>query len=152
MTNPTTHTIEQTIDRIWETLLPFWQRLRSTIRSYAAENFNLTVEQFHILRLLQHGRRSVSELAAEKRISRPAISQAVEALVQRGLLTRIPDARDRRCNQLELTPEGQALMGAINQHARLWIASHLQGHSQEDLAVIIQGLGTLQSAFEDRNA
>ena len=149
MTDPSSPAIELAIDRIWETLPPLWQRLRAAIRAYATENFNLSVEQFHTLRLVRRGLGSVSELAAEKRISRPAISQAVEALVQRGLLSRTTSLEDRRYIRLELTPEGQALMDAVYQHARAWIGAHMQASSSEDLGAVIQGLETLQRLFDE---
>ena len=78
VSDATTDTQRQiAMDRIWETIPPFWGLVRNNLRSIASEKFEISVEQFHILRYIRRGLTSVSELAEVKRISRPAISQAV---------------------------------------------------------------------------
>src|SRR5574339_92572 len=93
---------EQAVDRFWETMPPLWNTVRSHIRATATANFDITVEQFHVLRYVRRGPGSMSELATAKNISRPAISQAVEVLVKKGLLTRVQNAEDRRYVDLAL--------------------------------------------------
>ena len=60
----------------------------------------------------------VSELATAKNISRPAISQAVEILVKKGLLTRVPSREDRRCVDLVLTEAGNHLLDTVFKETR----------------------------------
>ena len=50
---------------------------------------------------------SVSALAEELVISLAAASRAVDALVQRGEVTRVEDARDRRSKLVSITPQGR---------------------------------------------
>ena len=50
---------------------------------------------------------SVSALSDELVLSLPAASRAVEALVQRGELTRVEDTRDRRSRLVSITPRGR---------------------------------------------
>jgi DNA-binding MarR family transcriptional regulator len=50
---------------------------------------------------------SVSALADELVISLAAASRAVDALVQRGEVTRVEDARDRRSKLVSITPRGR---------------------------------------------
>ena len=76
---------DQAVDRFWETLPPLWNFIRSHIRATATSNFDITVEQFHVLRYVRRGVTSMSDLAVAKNISRPAISQAVDVLVKNGL-------------------------------------------------------------------
>ena len=64
---------------------------------------------------------SVSELAAIRQISRPAISQAVDVLVEKGLISRQQEAEDRRFVHLLLTPNGEALLNKIFQENRAWM-------------------------------
>ncbi len=71
------------------------------------------MEQFHILRHIRRGLGSVSELAEVKQISRSAISQAVDLLVERGLICRLQNAQDRRNIPLELTEAGNSLLDTI---------------------------------------
>jgi DNA-binding MarR family transcriptional regulator len=50
---------------------------------------------------------SVSALSDELVLSLPAASRAVDALVQRGELTRVEDTRDRRSKLVSITPRGR---------------------------------------------
>lgn len=135
------------IDRFWETVPSVWNQVRCSIRAIAAERFDITFEQFHILRHVSRGVRSVSELAEVKHISRPAISQAVDLLVERGLLTRSQSAGDRRYYALALTPAGQDLLDTIFRHNREWMRQQLAGLSEEEVDTVLRGLDTLKKAF-----
>ncbi len=141
--------LHQTIDRFWETIPPTWNRIRGHIRSIAAENYGMTVEQFHILRLVRKGIQSASELAEIKQISRPAISQAVDLLVEKGLLTRQQSTGDRRFVTLELTDSGHDLLNAIHGENRDWMVEKLSPLQPDELACLLRGLEVLKQAFED---
>ena len=53
---------------------------------------------------------TVTEAALHLDRSQSAVSELIERLVKRGLLTRIPDERDRRRTLVWLSPEGAALL------------------------------------------
>ncbi len=139
----------QAIDRFWETIPPVWNLVRSNLRCIASENFEISVEQFHILRHIRKGITSVSELAAVKQISRPAISQAVDILVEKGLIARQQDVEDRRFVHLRLTPEGDALLNKIFQENRAWMTEKMAAFDTEELNSVITGLEILKTIFED---
>jgi DNA-binding MarR family transcriptional regulator len=142
-------TLQQVIDRFWETVPPVWNTVRSRVRSAATQEFGITVEQFHILRHIHKGAHSVSELADIGHISRPAISQAVDALVNKDLVSRTPSVDDRRCVLLELTDEGAALLDAIFGQARQWMKTKLSSLEADDLRAVMSGLTLLREAFCD---
>ena len=54
------------------------------------------------------------QLATAKNISRPAISQAVDVLVNKGLLTRMQSTKDRRYVDLALTDAGDNLLDTVS--------------------------------------
>ena len=116
---------DQAIDRFWETVPPLWNTVRSHLRSAATVNFDITVEQFHILRHVRRGIGSISELATAKNISRPAISQAVEILVKKKFLTRVQSTQDRRYVELALTETGNALLDAVFKDTRGWMKERI---------------------------
>ncbi len=147
MPTPSDDILQQTIDRFWETVPPVWNTVRSRVRSAATQEFDITVEQFHILRHIRRGAHSVSELADVGRISRPAISQAVEALVNKGLVSRTQSADDRRYVRLELTQDGSALLDEIFGQARQWMKTKLSAFQPDDLQAIMAGLVLLKEAF-----
>jgi DNA-binding MarR family transcriptional regulator len=141
--------IQQTIDGFWEAIPPVWNTVRSRVRSAATQEFDITVEQFHILRHIRKGAHSVSHLAEVGRISRPAISQAVDALVNKGLVSRTQSMDDRRYVQVELTLDGAALLNAIFDQARLWMKTRLSSLKADDLQTVMSGLTLLKAAFCD---
>ena len=145
----TTDLLQQSIDQFWDTFPTVWSGIRGHIRAFAAEHFDITFEQFQILRHVHKGIQSVSELAEVKGISRPAISQAVDLLVERGLLTRRQSPDDRRYVQLELTTAGQELMDAIFRENREWMQARLSTLNEEEIRAVLAAFAALKKAFAD---
>lgn len=137
----------QAIDRFWETIPPVWSRIRANIRTYVTENFDISVEQFQILRHIHAGLHSVSELADVKHISRPAISQSLDALVSKGLVTRKQSVEDRRYVELELTPSGTALLDEVFGRNRRWMYAEMGTLSHEEMAVIVEAMTIIKRTF-----
>lgn len=142
------HLREQAIDRFWETIPPVWSMVRSHIRSTATVRFDITVEQFHILRYVRRGKDSMRELATARNISRPAISQAVDVLVRKRLVTRIQSTTDRRYVELSLTETGIALLDAVFQETRVWMKERMKSLSAEELGTLIIAMGSLKKMME----
>jgi DNA-binding MarR family transcriptional regulator len=145
---PDQQALRHTIDCFWDTIPPVWNQIRQHLRDVVLADVDLTVEQFHVLRHIRQGTGSVSEIAAAKRISRPAISQAVDVLVHKGLILRRQSTGDRRYVQLELTRAGTGLLNAIFERNRAWMAEKLAPSSAEELESIRRGLAALAKAFE----
>ena len=139
---------EQAIDRFWETVPPLWNFVRSHIRDTATGTFDITVEQFHVLRYVRRGNGSMSELAIAKNISRPAISQAVDVLVKKGLLTRIHSTTDRRYVELELTDEGNALLDTVFKETRGWMKGQMSTLSADELETIAKAMDIMKKMLE----
>ena len=139
---------DQAIDRFWETVPPLWNLVRSHIRATATGNFDITVEQFHVLRYVRRGSGSMSELATAKNISRPAISQAVDVLVKKGLLTRIQSTQDRRYVDLALTDEGNALLDTVFKENREWMKTRMNSMSADELETIARAMAVMKKMME----
>jgi DNA-binding MarR family transcriptional regulator len=149
-TNPSSSAllINKAIDRFWETIPPVWGRIRGNVRGIAMEHFNLTVEQFHILRHIRKGSHSGRDLASVQQISRSAISQAVDLLVGKGLVTRCEQAEDRRYIQLELTESGNALLNAIFEKNQAWMMEKMAILNPEELNSVLQAMEALKKTFD----
>jgi DNA-binding MarR family transcriptional regulator len=139
---------QQLIERFWETVPPVWHLVRNHIHTTAIQNYDISVEQFHVLRHIGKGIDSVSELAAVKHISRPAISQAVNGLVDKGLVARSQEAQDRRYVHLKLTETGQMLLSQIFSATKEWMSGQLSALSEHEMSNIIDALGVLKDAME----
>lgn len=140
--------VNQAIDQFWDTVPGVWNLIRSHVRAIAAEQFGISVEQFHVLRLIRRGFTSVKDIADARQISRPAISQAAEMLVVKGLITRQHEANDRRFVRLALTPLGEDLLNQVFQQNRVWMLERLSSVNPQDLWLIAEGLKRLKSAFD----
>jgi DNA-binding MarR family transcriptional regulator len=147
MPNPTTNPI--LIDIFWESVPLAWRQTRGQIRHIAVEKFQMTEEQFQVLRRIRKGSASVSALAEASQTSRSAVSKAVDALVCRGLVTRSQDPKDRRNIPLALTEEGQRVMDTIFTEAEAWLSIHLECLSQNELETLLQGMELLRKAFSN---
>ena len=139
----------QTIDRFWESIPPVWNQIRGHLRSIAQEKFDISVEQFHVLRHIRRGICSVSDLATVKQISRSAISQSVDGLVEKGLISRRQHTDDRRFVTLELTPAGDDLLNAIFKENREWMIEKMSALDAEELEHMLLAFQSLKNAFQD---
>lgn len=157
MTNLNPHSkemLQQAIERFWETIPPVWGRIKGNVRGIATQNFDISVEQFHVLRHIRRGIGSVSELADKRQISRSAVSQSVDSLVEKNLITRTQSADDRRYVQLALTPAGETLLNTIFQKNRAWMMEEMEKAelSPDDICTLIQGMEVLKKAFNSSEA
>jgi len=146
---PTTITIPVVIERFWETIPPVWHQTRHTIQRVAVEQFKMTVEQFQILRRLRKGYDEVSSLAEVSQSSRSSVSKIVDALVNKGLVSRLTDTRDRRHVHLALTEKGERLLGAIYDETEKWLGGKFQSLSLEELDLTFNAMEVLRKIFDE---
>lgn len=78
----------------------------------------------------------VRELAARERVSPPAMSNHVDRLERDGLVSRTPNASDRRRVGLALTDEGQRVLRRVRSRRTAWLATRLGGLSPEELDAV----------------
>lgn len=79
-----------------------------------AERHGLTFPQLiALLRLYRNGAMAMSELSAHLAVTRGALTGLIDRLEENGLVSRCPDAQDRRVITLTLTPRGKETMAAV---------------------------------------
>jgi len=140
--------LRQTIDQFWETVPSVWSLIRNHLRAIASEQFDISVGQFHLLRHIRRGLTSIRDIADARQISRPAVSQEADLLVEKGLITRRQEAGDRRFVHLALTPQGENLLNRVFQQNRSWMMEKMASIGAKDLDLITEGLVLLKSAFD----
>jgi DNA-binding MarR family transcriptional regulator len=139
--------LQEAVDEVINTLPGVWNNIRAKLRSAATSNFGITLEQFHILRHIRRGYASVAELADVKQISRPAVSQAVQSLVEKGLVTRQTDTEDRRSARLALTPYAEKVLDANYDSTREWMKGKMQTISSDEAEQVIRAMEILKKFF-----
>jgi DNA-binding MarR family transcriptional regulator len=127
-------------------LRPVLLRLSRELRQ-ETEQLGITSRQVTLLWLIRgNPGMSLRELAAEERISAPALSGYVDRLEKAGLLARVRDESDRRRVGLALTDEGERLLRRVRARRTTWLADRLRGLDDDELAAIeaaIEPLGKL---------
>ncbi|HUI90362.1 MAG TPA: MarR family transcriptional regulator [Anaerolineales bacterium] len=139
--------LNQAAERFWEAVPTVWDRVRDNLRGTATSQFNITVEQFRILRHIRHGNATVGQLATARQISRSAVSQSVELLVKKGYVCRQERIEDRRYVRLELTNKGTGLLNTAYSENRKWIMSRLSTLTPDETDHMLQGLELMKKAF-----
>lgn len=93
----------------------------------------------------------IRELAAQERISAPALTKHVDRLERDGLVTRTPSADDKRRIGLTLTDEGQRALRRVRSRRTAWLASRLRELSADELAAVEAAVEPLSRLLpEDR--
>ena len=139
--------LREAVDLVINTLPNVWNNIRCKIRFAATSNFGITLEHFHILRHIRKGYTTVAQLADVIQISRPAVSQAVQTLVDKGLVTRHVEPEDRRSVRLELTPYAEKAMDANLDSTRAWMNGKMQSLTPQEIAQVMAAMDILKKTF-----
>lgn len=108
--------------------------------------FGLTPGQWNALNQLEeHGAMTQKQLAALVQKEQATIARSIERLVQRGLVKRTPDPRDRRANIIEVTPAASQLLSEIEPAATRRHEQIAQGISEADLSVFFDVLDQVEA-------
>jgi DNA-binding MarR family transcriptional regulator len=125
-------------------LRPVLLRLGRELRQ-ETEGAGVTSRQVTLLWLIRnHPGMSLRELAAEERISAPALSGHVDRLEKAGLIERVRDEDDRRRVGLALTEEGSRLLKRVRARRTTWLAERMRGLEPEELESIETAIGALE--------
>jgi DNA-binding MarR family transcriptional regulator len=125
-------------------LRPVLLRLARELRQ-ETETLGVTSRQVTLLWLIRRNPGlSLRELAAEERISAPALSGHVDRLERAGLLERVRSADDRRRVGLTLTPEGAKLLKRVRSRRTTWLAKRLRSLEPDELAAVEAALEPLR--------
>ena len=119
------------------------------------EEHGLTSGEWHALGRLSrapNGRASAGELATKVELSSAAMTNRLDRLEKAGLVRRIPDEKDRRSVQIEVTDEGRKLyeQAVEAQAAKEGIVAEALDPAQQDKLNDL--LRKLMLAFERREA
>jgi DNA-binding MarR family transcriptional regulator len=91
----------------------------------------------------------VRELAARERVTPPALSNHVDRLERDGLVSRTPDASDRRRVGLTLNDEGQRVLRRVRSRRTAWLATRLRGLSPDELDAVEAAIDPLSRLLHE---
>lgn len=115
-------------------------------KAYQAR-FGLTIPQWRLMAVLgESGPMTPQALGARTMMDKVTVSRAAQALTQRGLTARDPNAADGRSHRLSLTKDGAALYAEIAPSALAYEARLLETFTAADQAAAHDLLRRLQAA------
>lgn len=125
-------------------LRPVLLRLARGLRQ-ESEQFGVTSRQVTLLWLIKtRPGLNLRELAAEERVSPPALSGSVDRLERLELVQRVRSTEDRRRVGLVLTPAGRRLLSRVRERRTAWLAERLGALEPEELAAVQSALEPLR--------
>ncbi len=124
-------------------LRPVLLRLARELRR-ETETLGVTARQVTLLWLIKaNPGLSLRELAAEERISAPALSGYVDRLERAGLIERARDPDDRRRVGLTLTEEGARLLKRVRARRTSWLAERLRELEPDEIEAVERAIEPL---------
>jgi DNA-binding MarR family transcriptional regulator len=103
----------------------------------------LTFRQYRTLSRVAGGYTSLSQLAAQGNLSLPTVSENVDGLVRRGLLSTSQSDRDRRAIVLGITDEGLAAVRAADKALQDLVRYLVADIPESELPVVKNALQSL---------
>ncbi|POX38265.1 MarR family transcriptional regulator [Streptomyces sp. Ru73] len=101
-----------------------------------------------LAKLVNHGDRRATDLAADALLDLSTVSRQVRSLVERGLVERYPDPEDRRGTLLRATEAGHAAFGEYRRQRDTKLAALLEPWPEEDRAHLVRLMGRLNDDLE----
>ncbi|MCU0546112.1 MAG: MarR family transcriptional regulator [Oscillatoriaceae cyanobacterium Prado104] len=140
---------EQCAAKVMETVPLVMRFIRADMRARGSYE-EMSVPQFRTLAFLDRNPgASVSELAEHLGVTRATASANTERLVQRSFVHRCDRPEERRRVALKLTEAGKQHLQQIRAQTRAYIADSLNSLTEEQIALIEEGLILLQQVFEE---
>jgi DNA-binding MarR family transcriptional regulator len=132
------------LDRFMETMF----KLMMDHHQKQVMELELTMPQAQVLRLLRRGPLCTGELAAELRISAPAVTQLTDRLTRKQLIERRASQGDRRSVMVALTDRGRRAVDRFRQRRADVFCGALARLGEQDQADIAAALSKVIAALE----
>jgi DNA-binding MarR family transcriptional regulator len=91
----------------------------------------------------------IRDLAANERISPPALTKHVDRLERDGLVVRTQHPDDGRRIGLALTEEGQRVLRRVRSRRTAWLATRLRGLDPKELAAVEAAIAPLSRLLKE---
>lgn len=101
-----------------------------------------------VLRSLRPRPRRITELAAEERVTQPAITLLVNRLAERGWVERTIDPTDRRAVLVTLTPAGEEAFDRLKAEYRALLHEEMASLDDDEVATLAQAVEILDRLIE----
>jgi len=101
-----------------------------------------------VLRNLSSGPRRITELAADERVTQPAITLLVNRLAERGWVERVPDPSDGRAVLVSLTAVGEGVFEQLRAEYRALLHEEMAMLDDSEVAALAAAVEILDKLIE----
>ena len=101
-----------------------------------------------VLRNLRAGPWRITELAAEERVTQPAITLLVNRLAARGWVERVPDPSDGRAVLVSLTPVGEGVFEQLRSEYRALLHEEMAMLDDSEVETLAEAVEILDKVIE----
>ena len=118
---------------------------------YLKRTEGLSLSQYNILRILRGARPEAVRITeiGERMIYRdPDVTRLVDRLGRQGLTRRKPDPDDRRAIQVEITPDGLALLARLDEQVDRYTKAVMAGLTAQELRSLDGLLNEVRAGIE----
>lgn len=136
--------------QLTERLIQLLERLFTQVRPpfpREERELDLTMSQFHTLRLLSQGPRRMSDVAGYLGVTLPSATSMIDRLVSKGLVERGYDLDDRRVVTCRLSARGQDHVERFWRMGRMKAEMLAKALSAQDLETVVRALGIIATAL-----
>lgn len=110
---------------------------RTFLRSFAAEEIDITTEQWSVLACLWNKDKVTQQtLCTLTSKDKPSMTRLIDKLEKRNLVTRVSDQNDRRINLIHLTEAGAALENRATEIVQGIATRTLRNVGEDELNVV----------------
>ncbi len=143
--------VQTAAQQVLEAVPLIMRTVRAQLRSQ--RRADISVPQFRAMGYIDLNEgASLSDLATHIGLTLPSMSKLIDGLVSRKLVTRTPDAVDRRRVCLALTPLGREELQAAHLFTEKYLADQMAGLSEADLQAITRTMQLLKALFAEQTA
>jgi DNA-binding MarR family transcriptional regulator len=101
-----------------------------------------------VLRVLRAGPRRITELAAEERVTQPAITLLVNRLAERGWVERVADPSDGRAVLVSLTAAGEEVFERLRAEYRALLHEEMVSLEDEEVETLAAAVAILDKLID----
>ncbi|MFN3285372.1 MAG: MarR family winged helix-turn-helix transcriptional regulator [bacterium] len=134
--------------RLWLRLLSATNLVKNEVQSRLRRTFRTTLARFDLLAQLERHPEGLAMGPLSKRMMVTAgnVTRLVDQLEAEGLVTRVPDPRDRRTVRVRLTAEGRRRFAAMAAVHEGWIVELFRGLSRDEREQLYALLAALKQS------
>jgi len=140
-----------------EAILPLASALRLVVSRLARRlrqqaEHGITASQLSVLATIdRHGSMTLSDLAQHERVTPPTITASIGRLEGAGMVTREPDADDRRITRISLSRDGRKFLESVRSRKNAYLTKRLARLDAADRATLERAAAILERLLEEED-